>query len=368
MVRKGITHLIPENIAPKGAKSVKLYNSNGAEVLDIPLGRLTPPTKQKLYSFGLLSDVHMGWLPNQVDDNYISNRDRFENALEFLFNPNYGIEADFCCHCGDITDYGLWYPATETTPAFYQPKPFQAFLELREYYLEKYNKDIFGNCGNHESYGDCQISEIRTGVDVEGKSVTVNGLAELKKYTGRDLWFVETKGNDAFIFIGQSIQARPMSIDGLGELENKLVEYANYRCFVFIHPHISKDDSGNPNNGHNSRLCDGWEYTERFKNALKTHGNVILFHGHSHVHFSEQEKVSHAIYSKELEFHSVHVPSLANGRKLEDDGITLGWKDPQYSLGYLVDVYDDCIVLNGIDFTSNSPVPIGTYKIDITTK
>jgi hypothetical protein len=34
------------------------------------------------------------------------------------------------------------------------------------------------------------------------------------------------------------------------------------------------------------------------------------------------------------------------------------------SEGYLVDVYDDCIVLNGMNFIDNTIVPIGIYKID----
>jgi hypothetical protein len=34
------------------------------------------------------------------------------------------------------------------------------------------------------------------------------------------------------------------------------------------------------------------------------------------------------------------------------------------SQGYIVDVYDDCIVLNGMDFISNKPIPLGVYKID----
>ena len=32
--------------------------------------------------------------------------------------------------------------------------------------------------------------------------------------------------------------------------------------------------------------------------------------------------------------------------------------------GYIADVYDDCIVLNGMDFVTETPVPLGVYKID----
>jgi hypothetical protein len=38
--------------------------------------------------------------------------------------------------------------------------------------------------------------------------------------------------------------------------------------------------------------------------------------------------------------------------------------DRTASQGYIVDVYDDCIVLNGWDFIENKPIPLGTYKIE----
>ena len=52
-------HFIPQNIAPNGAKKIGVYKSNGDKVCTIPLGRLAPATKQKLYSFGLISDTHI---------------------------------------------------------------------------------------------------------------------------------------------------------------------------------------------------------------------------------------------------------------------------------------------------------------------
>ena len=36
------------------------------------------------------------------------------------------------------------------------------------------------------------------------------------------------------------------------------------------------------------------------------------------------------------------------------------------SQGYIADVYENFIILNGIDFMTNKPIPIGTYKIDTT--
>ena len=92
--------------------------------------------------------------------------------------------------------------------------------------------------------------------------------------------------------------------------------------------------------------------------------NATLFHGHSHTHFCTQEQDSHAVYSTNLGFRSIHVPSSANARLIING--SLGTKDASYSLGYLVDVYADCIVLNGLDIVNNKYVPIGTYKINTT--
>lgn len=40
--------------------------------------------------------------------------------------------------------------------------------------------------------------------------------------------------------------------------------------------------------------------------------------------------------------------------------------DNYASQGYIVDVYDDCIVLNGMDLINNEYVPLGIFKIDTT--
>lgn len=33
------------------------------------------------------------------------------------------------------------------------------------------------------------------------------------------------------------------------------------------------------------------------------------------------------------------------------------------SQGYIVDVYENCIILNGMDLINKIPIPLGTYKI-----
>jgi hypothetical protein len=59
----------------------------------------------------------------------------------------------------------------------------------------------------------------------------------------------------------------------------------------------------------------------------------------------------------------VHIPSLTRPAYVVD-GTRSG--DDTLSYGYVMDVYSDCIVLNGMDFINNECVPLGTFKIDTT--
>ena len=53
-------HLIPENVAPKGATRI-ILEKDGEEISSIPisrLGGLSRPSGEPLYSFGLVSNCH----------------------------------------------------------------------------------------------------------------------------------------------------------------------------------------------------------------------------------------------------------------------------------------------------------------------
>lgn len=360
-------HFIRENIAPKGAKNIVVYN-NDKKVCSIPLGRLKPTKKTKNYSFGLLSDVHIA---KTTDD----ATNKLKTAMGFF----QGKVIDFLCHCGDITNTGLWYPISETEhTSYFDLTEIDTFYKTCKDYID--TKLIYGNAGNHESYNNYDVSNTSR-LDIYGTNpnLEVNTLAEYKSFTGNDLVFTMTRetenGDDVFIFVGQSTQQLPMDKNGetnhLQWLYDRLEENRNKRCFVFVHSFISENDSGNPLGQHSLPLFEYWGATNTkvFTDMMAHYKNTILFHGHSHVHFLAQEQVSHAIYSTNLGFRSVHVPSSANGRRLLDNGsggYTLEGKNPEFSLGYYIEVYDNSIVLNGIDFMNNESVPIGTYEIDTT--
>lgn len=326
-------HFIPQNTAPSGAQSIGVYNSNGERVCTIPLGRMSPPTATKRYSFGLFSDIHIypiaavEWTPEV----------KFDNALTYLEN----VGCAFCVQCGDFTQTGLFLYGDTTTM---DTRQFAKYKEI----CDKHTIPVYGICGNHES--------------ITGVAIT-NNLTELKEYTGTDLYYTITQDNDVFIFIGQPSYNKVMGDDALQWLSETLEENRNKRCFVFIHPYI-EEDSGDPLDFRENSVFDDWGTTKTnsFINLMKQYPNTILFHGHSHTKFECQQYDVNANYTERNGFKSVHVPSLGKPR---DVNPTTGEtpEDNYGSQGYVVDVYDGFIVLNGMDLINNEYVPLGVYKI-----
>lgn len=356
-------HFIPQNTAPTGAKKIGVYDGKGNRVCTIPLGGLTPPTTEKLYSFGLVSDIHLyplaavEWKPEI----------KFEKALTFFENSG----CVFCAHCGDISQTGLFREADKVNIA---PEQFAKYKEI----CDNHTMPVYGLCGNHESY----VNPIS------------NNLAELKYYIGCDLSFAVEQGNDLFLFLGQPNPGYVMSDEHFQWLSDMLKNNTHKRCFVFVHAYI-EEDSGDPLDVRENSIFDDryWGATNRnaFINLLKQYPNIVLFHGHSHMKFEHQKVDITANYTEKNGFKSVHIPSLAtprdikytyvktdtNGEVIEtnetlvqDTSGALGTlekmeskDDPTASQGYIVDVYADCIVLNGWDFVNNQYVPLGVYKI-----
>ena len=326
-------HFIPQNTAPSGAKSIGVY-SNGKKIYNIPLGRLTPPTKERLYSFGLVSDIHLWKATSSWDGNT-----KFDNALTYFETEG----CVFCAHCGDITQTGLYDEGNKTTIV---PTQFEKYKEI----CDKHTIPVYGICGNHENY----VVPI------------TNNLTELKYYTGTDLYYTVTQGNDLFIFIGQPSYDEVMGDDALQWLYETLEENRDKRCFVFIHPYI-EEDSGDPLDYRENSVFDYWGATKTnaFMNVMRHYKNAILFHGHSHTKYECQQHDESANYTERNGFKSIHVPSSATPRNLDlSAGATVN--DNGGSQGCVVDVYDDCIVLNGWDFINSQYVPLGIYKIDTT--
>ena len=102
---------------------------------------------------------------------------------------------------------------------------------------------------------------------------------------------------------------------------------------------------------------------EVFVSLLRHYKNVILFHGHSHLRYYLQEIDEKANYSEANGYKSVHVSSLAVPRDINSAG---NGYDTLYaeSEGYIIDVYNNGIYLQGMNFLQQELIPIACYWID----
>lgn len=349
-------HFIPQNTAQKGAKSIGVYNADGEKVIDIPLGRMTPPKTEPLYSFGLVSDCHTYRGANAKDGNWKGNV-KLDNALSFFESKN----CVMCVGCGDITQTGFYLDTNGTRDTL----QFENYAEI----LAKHTIPVFELYGNHENFYNMDI-EVEAGeayTGIPATAYTVSSAPETDEAAGttmRPNKYADVR-DELFILLSQPSYNKVMSDDDFQWLAKTLEDNADRRCFVFIHSYI-EEDSGDAGDYRENSIFQYWGTAKRtaFMDLLKQYDNVILFHGHSHIKFECQELDKDATYTEKNGFKSVHIPSLGRPRNIDESSATTPYADSE-SQGYIVDVYDDCIVLNGIDLINNKPIPLGTFKIDI---
>ena len=280
-------HLIPQNIAPKGATKIGVYDGNGNKVCAIPLGRMTPPNGEPLYSFGLVSDVHIA----VYEDTAVSwkPRTKFDNALTYFEN----MGCAFCVVCGDLTQTGFYCRTVESdaSTTYSDEGQLKAYKDICDNHP---NLPIYEIAGNHESYYSMPISD---------------NLAKWGEYTGKDvLHYTIEHQNDVFIFCGHPRGGTPMTDEAFVFLSNTLSANSNKRCFVFVHP-VWNDDSGDVNGLYAKHSSGGgatlseWSKGNDLKNLLRQYPNAVLFHGHTHLKFEEQEKDKSLNYTQKHGFH-----------------------------------------------------------------
>ena len=349
------TGFIPQNIAPIGTKQIVIYDSNNKNVGSIHLEGLAPITKEKLYSFGLVSDIHLwhlaaSWNPNP----------KFDNALSYFESKN----CVMCIVCGDLTQTGFYRKNDEndtTETPYLEELQFAKYKEI----CDKHTIPVYELSGNHECYYNQSVTKnmdkwnTYTGKNVISYTVSNNETTEKNEQ-------LLGIGNDLFILLGQSDHYAVMSDEDFSWFKELLEANQNRRCFVFVHSYI-EEDSGDAKDLRENSIFDFWgtEKTNAFLELLNQHKNVILFHGHSHIKFECQEMDKSANYTEKNGFKSVHIPSLSRPRNIDLSSSETPYANDA-SQGYIVDVYDDCIVLNGMDFINNQYIPLGVLKIDTT--
>lgn len=314
---------IPENVALKGAKCIGIYNADGNRVGQIPLGHLAIPCRKKLYSFGALADCHIG-------DQYPSDEADFIKALCYMN----GIGVDFIVMNGDLT----WNGTQE------QLQRYKTLVDTHSPATP-----VFVVTGNHELY-----EQKSSGYYHEAVGHPMNYMVE---YSG-----------DVFLFLGtyDNAENKAFTQASLQYAYDVLEANRNKRCFVFHHVFpTSFGGAATQKYLEGQYAYDIWgAHGAVFETLLRHYKNTVLFHGHSHIKFSEQESGESENYSAEQGYHSVHIPSVTVLRDLV--GEQLKNIESETSEGYVVDVYENGIHLRGRDFYNDVYLPIASYWIDTT--
>ena len=327
------TGLIAENRAPVDADAIGVYDSQDHRIGSIPLATLSAANPgEKLYSFAAISDVHVG-LPNT---DCIPN---FMKATEY-FETNDEIE--FVMLGGDAVDN-----AVDT-----------AQLEAYQSIVADLQKPIYLAAGNHETVN----------LYSEGKSYDdVKAYFKQNAYPtiNQELYYTIEQGNDVFIVVGiygSYNHDLTFSDAELLWLQETLEANKDKRCFLFHH-YFPKEGSGDAVNLHTE--FDGLRgyKGEIFYSMLSHYSNVIYFHGHSHEEFAVQEINEMNTYDNLLGIHSVHIPSLVYTKTVVDSTLASNFAGSE---GYIVDVYENAIILRGRDFVNDKFLPIATYLLDTT--
>lgn len=317
---KGTNKMVSLLAIPAEANKIVAMNNNSIVAqYNIPTNKLI--TANKKFSFGALSDIH---LDGDGKDDTNSNSD-FQNELDYFKSKNVAL----ICNSGDITLDG-------------RKEDLNAVVEK----IASLNIPFYTARGNHDCRHACSSMD-------EWKKIEPNGII-----------FEKIVNNEVFVFLGLNSEdfGKAFTSEQLNQLKNILEKHKNRRVFLF--EHVFYGQVGNVNGLYPYGDLPSSGPAGEFKALMKKYKNVISFTGHSHLHFDLQRANEFAnVAIKDGEYgYRVHCPSASKPRKNDKASSKSDtYTYEEGALGYLVDVYDNYIVLTGRDFVQNKNIPYATY-------
>lgn len=344
---------------PAGAETIIAYKDLVRfGTADLPESKQTLDA-EPLYSFGTLSDVHFNrYYLSLGDDAKLT----FPNALNFLDSLGVSIVA----MPGDLSADG-------------EEDALQKFNET----VSNYDFPVFTTTGNHDVSDYFTLENwnkyINTGVYEE---TPVDGVISVGD-NNLDFSYSLPGTDDVFIFFNQVAwqygdpnNSRLVTDEQLDWLEAQLEANKDKTVYLFFHTFTSNPD-GNPGTGAGNLISPknvtydlvftpGAPDETRFRGFLEEYTNVVYFAGHSHWAFDMQK------YNPELNITdyngkyatSVHVSSVSSPRRVTDVSDETSEYYMRSSEGYYIAVYEDYMVLYGIDFLRGEFLAYATYTID----
>ena len=333
--------------------------SNAAGAYTIPAyKKLTDTTT--LYTFGAFSDPQIA-NDSYGSSSYPNDETHWAKALETFAKR----DVDFLVSSGDIVND---QNGSQTYAAEYQR--YQKILADSSYcgpvYEANGNHDVgtvWNKNGNYYNYNDPFIKG--TGLDSD-----INTIKAGKPY----FEITEPVTGDHFIFMAleggfYTDRGTQFSTAQLDWLEGLLKKYKNDGKNIFILEHANVQGWGSGDKlttpyyydlGLNRNSAD----VKRFISLMETYKECVIITGHTHL-----ELGAHLNYSDNNDSSAVMMHNSAiGGVRLLIDGVIERKNVPLgTSEGYLVDVYEDCIIFNGANLYYNEIMPDCTYIIPFDT-
>lgn len=319
--KSGFNNFNELNIIPSEAeKIVGIDSENNLYQIENEIIVKKPNLGNKLYSVVVMSDIHI----DAYEDDYGYSQNDFINALNF-YNSN-GV--DFMIINGDLVNEGY-------------EVDYQKYVELVTNYSN--NIPIKTIKGNHECYYDGGYDDTNTRYDT---------------YVGQPNYYEFVYNNDVYLFLSAMREdGNNLTVEQTDWLTQKLEQYQSNRVFLFTHyPYGEVGSIGN--------IVDKTQMSNStFINLIKKYKNIVYFSGHTHTNFEEQLLNKFAnIKKSDTICNRVHISSLARPRYW--DGTQLV-NEPAGSQGYIMEVYDNGILLKGYDFSLQKYVGLAQYFLEI---
>ncbi|MBQ9742549.1 MAG: starch-binding protein [Ruminococcus sp.] len=334
--------------------------ANASAVYAIPASRqLSFDSADALYTFGAISD------PQLANDSYGSGTyPNDETHLAAAFESLSKREVDFIVSSGDTVND---QDGNRTYAAEY--KRYQKILAD-----SSYANPIYEAIGNHDvgtvwnkngGYYNANEAYIKgTGLDS-----TAETLKAGKPY----FEITEPTTGDHFIFMAleggfYTDRGTQFSKAQLDWLEGLLKKYYNDGKNIFIIEHANVQGWGS-----GDKLTTPYYYdlglnpanadVKRFVTLMETYKECVIITGHTHLELSAQYNYSDNNGTSAVMMHNSAIGGVRwmdNGSVNRDDILGL-------SEGYIVEVYEDCILFNGANLYYNEIMPTCSYIIPFST-
>ncbi len=334
--------------------------AKASAVYSIPSSKqLGVDTKDALYTFGAISD------PQLANDSYGSgsypyDEEHFAAALETLADRG----VNFTISSGDtVNDQN----GSQTYAAEF--KRYQRLLADSSYanpiYEANGNHDVgtvWDKNGNY--YNDNTPFVKGTGLDSVKSSITSN-----KPY----FEITEPTTGDHFIFMAleggfYTNKGTQFSTAQLNWLEGLLKKYKDdgKNIFIIEHGNIAGWGSGDKLTApyyYDLGLVKTNSDVARFIKLMETYKDAVIITGHTHLELSAQYNYSDNNGTSAV---MIHNSAIGGVRKLVNGTIDRT-AELGLSEGYIVEVYEDCVLFNGTNMYYNETMPQCCYIVPMTT-